>query len=116
MDCLFCKIIEGKIPSTKVYEDQKILAFYDIQKLAKIHILFIHKKHCSNINAMMEEDISKVSEIFIAITKYTKQHGLEEKGFRIVTNTGPDAGQTIFHTHFHLLAGGPLGALGAFRK
>lgn len=116
MDCLFCKIIKGLIPSTKVYEDQKVLAFLDITPSAKIHILFIHKEHTANINAMALENPDSITDIFKAIRTYTKQENLDAKGFRVVVNTGPDSGQTVFHTHFHILAGERLASLGPFRK
>lgn len=111
-DCLFCKIIDGKIPSEKVYESQSVVAFKDIAPQAPIHLLFVHKNHTTNINDAIEANEKDLLEIFKAIQEYTRMKGIDEKGFRIVTNIGKEAGQTIFHTHFHLLAGAPLKKFG----
>lgn len=108
-DCLFCKIIKGEIPSTKVFENDSVYAFEDINPMAKGHILFIHKNHSADIN---EISSSNLVDIFQAITLYTKENSIEDDGFRVVTNLGKDAGQTVFHTHFHLLFGEPLGRFG----
>lgn len=111
-ECIFCKIINGKIPSTKVFENEKIFAFKDLHPQAKIHLLFIHKEHSANVNEMSENPIF-LTEIFQGIAEYTKKSGLEKMGFRVVTNLGKDAGQTVFHTHFHVLGGEPLGHFGS---
>jgi histidine triad (HIT) family protein len=111
-DCIFCKIIEGQIPSTKVYEDEKVLAFKDLHPQAAQHYLFIHKGHTSDINHLMTTEPEQIKDIFSAIQQFSYQQGLEEKGFRVVTNLGPHAGQTVFHTHFHLVSGEPLGHFG----
>jgi histidine triad (HIT) family protein len=112
-DCIFCKIIEGKIPSTKVYEDQSVLGFKDLHPQAKIHQLFIHKKHSKNINQISLEDPAQLVDLFHAIRMYSEEANLVQTGFRVVTNLGPHAGQTVFHTHLHVLAGEPLGQFGA---
>lgn len=112
-DCLFCKILAGEIPSTKVYEDEKVYAFKDIQPLAKEHYLFIHRSHTSNVNEMSENSPEQVSEIYQAINKFTKGTELEKNGFRVVTNLGPHGCQTVFHTHFHVLGGEQLKGFGA---
>jgi histidine triad (HIT) family protein len=112
-DCLFCKIINKEIPSEKVYEDQNVYGFKDIHPLAKEHYLFIHKKHTANVNEMADEDPAQIAEVFKAISSFTREQGLIEKGFRVVTNYGPYAGQTVFHTHFHVLGGEPLKGFGA---
>ena len=111
-NCLFCKIIKGEIPSTKVYEDDHVFGFVDIYPQAKTHLLFIHKVHTSNINEMADEPCT-VGEAFQAIQKYTRSIGLDKNGFRVVTNLGPEAGQTVFHTHFHVLGGEKLGRFGS---
>jgi len=108
-DCIFCKIYQGKIPSKKVYEDENVFAFHDINPLAKIHILFIHKKHTANVNGL---STIHVGQVFTAIKNFTAGSELEQKGFRVVTNTGADAGQTVFHAHFHVLGGEKLGGFG----
>lgn len=101
-DCLFCKIVNGDIPSTKVYEDDYVYAFNDIEPQAPIHIIIIPKKHYSNI---LEIDDDKIkSAIFNSIKKIAQEKDLN-KGFRIVCNTGDEGGQTVGHLHFHMLAG-----------
>lgn len=107
-DCIFCKIIEGTIPSTKVFENDKVMGFKDLHPAAKIHFLFVHKNHTRDVNDMMASEPSQISDIFSAIRELTINDGLQEKGFRVVTNTGAHGGQTVFHTHFHVLAGEQL--------
>lgn len=111
-DCLFCKIINGDIPSKKIYEDDNVYAFEDISPMAKIHWLFIHKKHTSDI-AEMAHDPDQIVDIFKAITHVTNAQKMDENGYRVVTNLGRDAGQTVFHTHFHVLGGEKLKSFGA---
>lgn len=113
-DCLFCKIVKGEIPSKKVYEDEKVIAFFDIHPQAKTHLLFIHKNHTKDINAMAD-DAKSIGEIFHAIKVYTEEKNLDQSGFRVVTNLGKNGGQTVHHTHFHVLAGEPLGPFGTYR-
>jgi len=112
-DCLFCKIIEGKIPSTKIYEDEKVIGFKDLSPQAQIHHLFIHRNHTKNINDLALNDPGSLKDLFQAMKKYSEEEGIDKNGFRIVTNLGPHAGQTVFHTHFHFLAGEPLGHFGS---
>ena len=107
-DCLFCKIIKGEIPSTKVYEDEGILAFKDIHPKAPVHILVIPKKHIASIKEMKIEDEILIGKMFIAIQKIAAKEGLEN-GYRIVNNCGEDGGQEVMHLHFHLLGGRKLG-------
>ena len=108
-DCIFCKIIKGEIPSTKVYEDDKVLAFKDINPAAPIHVLVIPKKHIENVLEINEENKEIASDIFLAIIKIAKQFGIDKDGFRVITNCGKDAGQEVMHLHFHILAGGKMG-------
>ena len=103
MDCLFCKILSGEIPSEKVYEDDKVLAFKDIDPKAPFHIIVISKKHISSAAEINLENSHYISAIFEAIAKIAKENNLE-KGFRVVNNCGEDGGQTVNHIHFHLLA------------
>lgn len=112
LDCLFCKIAEGKIPSTKIFENDSVVGFVDIHPQAKTHLLFIHKKHTADINEL-SQDTMALGQIFQAITEFSKTQGLDKNGFRVVTNLGKHAGQTVFHTHFHLLAGEQLGRFGS---
>ena len=107
-DCLFCKIIAGEIPSTKVYEDELCYAFYDIAPMAPKHFLVVPKKHLSSASEITEKDSAVVGHIFAVIAKLTKE--LDFDGFRVVTNCGEIAGQTVQHLHFHVLGGKPLGA------
>ncbi len=108
-DCVFCKIIEGKIPSEKVYEDENVLAFKDINPVAPIHILVIPKKHIEKLIDVKEEDSYLIAEIFKAINKIVKQLNIEEDGFRVIANCGRDGGQEVMHIHFHIIAGKKLG-------
>ncbi len=105
-NCIFCKIINKEIPSTLIYEDDKVLAFKDINPQAPIHIIVIPKEHVENV---LEAEVSSISNIFDAIQKIAKEQGIEETGFRIISNCGEDAGQTVKHLHFHILAGTKLG-------
>lgn len=104
MDCLFCKIIAGDIPSTKVYEDETVYAFRDINPQAPVHILFVPKKHIARAADLTEEDAALVGHIFAVIAKVAADEGIAD-GFRVITNNGADAGQTVAHLHFHLLGG-----------
>ena len=104
MDCIFCKIAAGEIPSTKVYEDEQMLAFRDLDPQAPVHILMIPKVHIASADALTEENAQVVSHIFTAAKKIAAQEGLTN-GYRIVNNCGEDGGQTVKHLHFHLLGG-----------
>ena len=107
MDCIFCKIIAGDIPSTKVYEDEHVFAFKDINPMAPVHILVIPKEHICCANAVNAENSHYVAKIFEAIPKIAAEAGLEG-GYRIISNCGPDADQTVLHLHFHILGGQKL--------
>lgn len=104
-DCVFCKIVSGEIPSTKVYEDDKVLAFKDINPEAPVHIVIIPKNHIESLNSIKEEDINIISHILITAKNLAKDLGISEKGYRLVNNCGKDGGQTVNHLHFHLLGG-----------
>ena len=106
-NCLFCKIVAGDIPSTKVYEDETILAFRDSAPQAPTHILVIPKAHISRCDGVTEENGAVVAHIFAVIPQIAKAEGLEN-GYRVVSNCGPDAGQTVPHLHFHILGGKKL--------
>lgn len=108
-DCVFCKIIKGDIPSEKVYEDEEILAFKDINPAAPIHILVIPKKHIENLLEVKEEDSYLYARVYQVINKIVRDMGIEQEGFRVIVNCGKDAGQEVMHIHFHLLAGKKLG-------
>ncbi len=108
-DCIFCKIIKGEIPSTKVYEDDEILAFKDIQPAAPIHILVIPKKHIPSLVQLEKEDEMLVGKIYTVIKQIAEEQGVLNKGYRVIVNCGKDGGQEVGHLHFHLLAGKQLG-------
>jgi histidine triad (HIT) family protein len=110
-NCLFCKIAKGEISAQKVFENEHVFGFVDIHPQAKIHLLFVHKKHTANINEM-SGDPEAIAQMFHGIAEYTKGQELSKNGYRIVTNQGPDAGQTVFHTHFHIVGGEALGHFG----
>ena len=107
-NCLFCKIIAGQIPSAKVYEDETVYAFRDIAPQAPTHILVVPKTHLDSCNAVTEENSAVVAHIFEVIPRIAKEEGLEN-GYRVVSNCGADAGQTVSHLHFHILGGRDLG-------
>ncbi len=102
-DCLFCKIISGDIPSTKVYEDEYVYAFLDIDPKAPFHAVFVPKIHIVNASEINAENSVYIAKIFEAIAKVAENENLEN-GFRVVNNCGADGGQTVMHLHFHLLA------------
>lgn len=106
-DCLFCKIIAGDIPSTKVYEDKTVFAFRDINPQAPTHILVIPKTHISGCNGVTADNSAVVAHIFEVIPKIAQAEGLAN-GYRVVSNCGADAGQTVPHLHFHILGGKAL--------
>lgn len=108
-DCIFCKIINGEIPSEKVYEDEDVLAFKDINPAAPIHVLIIPKKHISTLMEIKEEDSELMAKIMGAVQQVAKIMNVDEKGFRLIANCGKDSGQEVMHIHFHLLAGRKLG-------
>lgn len=108
MDCLFCKIIAGDIPSKKVYEDERVFAFYDIDPQAPTHFLVIPKEHIPGADKISTENEAVVGHIFSVIAKLAEELGLDN-GFRVVNNCGKDAMQSVAHLHFHVLAGRQLG-------
>ncbi|MDY3224320.1 MAG: histidine triad nucleotide-binding protein [Candidatus Faecousia sp.] len=106
-ECLFCKIIAGEIPSTKVFEDETVLAFRDIAPMAPTHILVVPKTHIAGCNDITPENSAVVAHIFEVIPRIAKAEGLTN-GYRVVSNCGADAGQTVPHLHFHILGGKQL--------
>ena len=109
---IFKDIIDGKISAEKVFENERILAIKDKFPIAPVHILIMPKKEISGLDNIKEEDVPLIGEIFIVAKKLAKEFDLEEDGYRVLTNNGPDAGQTIFHLHFHLIGGRKLRAMG----
>ena len=108
-DCLFCKIVKGEVPSTKVYEDDEILAFNDIEPIAPIHILVIPKRHITSLAHMEDGDEKIVGKIYKAINKIAEEKGFKDEGYRVIVNCGENGGQEVMHLHFHVLAGKKLG-------
>ena len=104
MSCIFCQIIKGEIPSEKVYEDDKVLAFKDVEPQAPVHFLIIPKSHIVSCNEITKENSNIVSHIFTVIPIIAEKLGLHD-GYRVVTNSGKIAGQTVMHMHFHVLGG-----------
>ncbi len=105
--CLFCKIIEGKIPSSKVYEDDKMLVFKDIEPKAEVHLLAIAKDHFKLLSDMDEKQAEILKYMLLKIPAIAEKNGCKN-GYRLVINQGDDAGQTVFHLHIHILGGQPL--------
>ncbi len=103
MDCLFCKIVAGEIPSTKIYENDKVYAFADIDPQAPFHAIVIPKEHIASAAEITSDNSSLIADVFEAIAQIAKEQNLE-KGFRVVNNCGSEGGQTVGHIHFHLLA------------
>ena len=108
-DCIFCKIINKQIPSEIVYEDEKVLAFKDINPAAPIHILVIPKKHIGTLLEISDNDGEIIAHIYKVINKIANELKFAENGFRVIANCGKDSGQEVMHIHFHILAGKKLG-------
>ncbi len=110
-DCIFCQIIAGKIPATVVYEDDKVFAFKDIKPAAPVHLLLIPRRHIATFNDLESEDRELMGHMALVLKKLAVDHGLAEKGYRILINCGSEGGQVVYHLHYHLLGGRPLGGL-----
>ena len=104
-NCLFCKIAEGQIPAKIIYQDEDVVAFEDINPQAPHHILLIPRRHIASMSDLTLEDGPMLALLFVTADRLAKKLGLGERGYRFVTNVGPDAGQAVFHLHFHLLGG-----------
>lgn len=107
-DCIFCKIAQGEIPSDIIYEDEKVIAFNDIDPQSPVHFLVIPKEHISSIKEINEENTSIIDHVILVINKIAKEKGLDKKGYRIVNNCGEYGGQSVEHLHFHVLGGRQL--------
>jgi len=108
-DCLFCKIAAGEIPSSKVYEDEHVVAFRDINPVAPVHVLVIPRQHLTSIADIGPEHADLMARLLAAVQRVAVETGVAETGYRVVTNHGRDAGQQVLHLHFHVLGGRPLG-------
>jgi histidine triad (HIT) family protein len=107
-DCLFCKITDKALSAEIIYEDERTLAFWDINPVAPVHILVIPKKHIATINDLEGSDAGLVADMYMTAKHIARQEGLSENGYRLVMNCNADAGQTVFHIHLHLLGGRPM--------
>lgn len=108
-DCLFCRIIRREIPATLVHEDDQVLAFKDIFPQAPVHLLIVPKAHCAGLNDLSPEVLATVPRIMEVAAKLAEAEGVATQGWRLLANVGEHGGQTVFHLHFHLLGGKPLG-------
>lgn len=113
MDCIFCKIAEGAIPSKKVFENGHVLAFHDINPGAPVHVLIIPKKHIPTMNDVGDEDLPVIGEIHKAARDIARELGIAESGYRLTNNCNKDGGQEVFHLHYHLMGGAKLNPLHA---
>lgn len=111
-DCIFCKIIKGDIPTEKIYEDENVVAFNDISPKSPTHILVVPKKHVASLNEVKSDDMSMIVQVFDAIKKIAITQGVAADGYRVIVNTNKGAGQEVFHIHFHIMGGRPLGSMG----
>ena len=116
MDCIFCKILNGDIPSKKVYEDEFVYAFHDINPMAPVHIIVIPKLHIESANMVDQTNCTHIAKVFEAIPKVAKEVGVVEDGYRVITNIGENGGQTVKHIHFHILGGTKLANVSASVK
>jgi histidine triad (HIT) family protein len=104
-DCIFCKIISGEIPSQKLYQDELVTAFRDIHPVAPTHVLIIPNKHIPSVNDVTPEDETMLGHIYSVAHQLAVQEGIQEQGYRLIVNTGPHAGQDVYHLHLHLIGG-----------
>lgn len=111
MDCIFCKIAQGEIPSKTVLEGEHFLAFDDIAPLAPVHTLVIPKKHIANIGDAADEDGALLGHLMLAARDVARLKGVDESGFRLIANTRSDGGQEVYHLHIHVIGGRPLGRM-----
>jgi histidine triad (HIT) family protein len=111
-DCLFCKIIAGDIPATVVHDGERVLAFRDINPQARVHVLVVPKQHHEDAAALAAADPQLVADVITAGAEVAKAEGVADSGYRLVFNTGDDAGRTVFHAHLHVLGGEQLGLFG----
>jgi len=109
--CVFCKIVNGELPAKVVYEDELIMAFHDINPQRKIHVLIIPKKHIPSLNEITPEDKDLMGHLLVKVPEIAKKLGIAENGYRLIVNTGKHGGQEIYHIHFHLLGGEPVGPM-----
>ena len=107
-DCVFCKIANGEMDGRVIYQDELATAFWDIRPVAPVHILIVPKKHIPSVNEMQKEDEALLGHLILVAKQVAKEQGVDQEGYRLSINTGPNAGQSVFHIHVHLMAGKPL--------
>lgn len=105
MDCIFCKIIAGSMPATRLYQDELVTAFRDVRPVASTHILVVPNKHLDSVNDVSAEDEPLLGRLFTVARKLAAQEGIQDSGYRLIVNTGPHAGQAVLHLHLHLIGG-----------
>jgi histidine triad (HIT) family protein len=115
-DCIFCKIANGEVEVPFVHESENAVAFDDLEPLANDHILVVPRRHVASVGDLTRDDDSLLGDLIETVREVVKLRGLEDSGYRVVTNTGPDAGQSVFHLHLHVLGGEKLGRFGAPRS
>lgn len=111
-ECIFCRLIDGEIPSEIVYEGERVVAFKDINPKAPVHLLVVPRKHISALSDAVEEDQGLLGELALTAAELAKREGLAASGFRLVVNNGPEGGQEVFHLHYHLLGGRQMTTMG----
>jgi histidine triad (HIT) family protein len=111
-ECIFCKIASGQIPSEKVFENEHVIAFHDINPQAPTHILIVPKNHVASLNEVSPENMDVVTKVFDAVKEITKKTQIADEGYRVIVNTNRAAGQEVFHLHFHVMGGRKLGSMG----
>jgi histidine triad (HIT) family protein len=111
-ECIFCRIVRGEIPSERVYENETVVAFRDIQPAAPTHVLIVPREHIPSVSALNDEDVEIAGALMLAARSIAAQEGLDTNGFRVITNVGDWGGQTVDHLHLHVLGGRQLGPLG----
>ena len=112
MDCIFCRIISGEIPSDILYQDEQVVAFRDINPKAPVHLLLVTRKHIESVAELSEDEASIMGHLVTVANRLAREAGISEKGYRLVVNSGPEGGQEVPHLHLHLLGGRQMGILG----
>jgi len=112
MDCIFCRIISGDIPSDILYQDEQVVAFRDINPKAPVHLLLVPRKHIESVAELSEDEASIMGHLVAVANRLAREAGISEKGYRLVVNSGPEGGQEVPHLHLHLLGGRQMGILG----
>lgn len=107
-DCIFCKVINGSIPSSKVYEDESCVAFNDISPQAPVHILVVPREHFDSLDTASSSHVATIGRLLLTTAQIARDQGIADDGYRVVINTNRDGGQTVFHLHIHLLGGRPF--------